>query len=118
MWRPGRAVPHKGREQSMRVSAIPRVELGLIPIALHDAFPEPAGAAMAVLLSLIPIAVGTAVLRYRLYDLDLVLNRALVYTILSAMTAAVYLAVVVLAGLVAGWGRGLAAQIVATGVAA
>ena len=57
-------------------------------------------------------------LRYRLYDLDIVLNRVLVYTTLSAMTAAVYLAIVVLAEVVAGWGHGLGVQIAATIVAA
>jgi hypothetical protein len=38
----------------------------------------------------IPIAVGFAVLRYRLYDIDVVINRALVYGSLTAMLAAVY----------------------------
>ena len=57
-------------------------------------------------------------LRYRLYDLDIVVNRVLVYATLSAMTAAVYLAIVVLAEIVAGWGRGLVVQIAATVAAA
>src|SRR6185295_5382346 len=85
---------------------------------LHDAFPVPAGVVSSILLALIPLAIGIAVLRYRLYDLDLVLNRALVYTALSAITAAVYLSIVVLAQLVAGWGRGLGVQVAATVVAA
>jgi hypothetical protein len=38
----------------------------------------------------IPIAVGLAVLRYRLYDIDLLINRALVYGPLTAMLALVY----------------------------
>jgi hypothetical protein len=38
----------------------------------------------------IPIAVGFAVLKYRLYDIDVVINRALVYGSLTAMLAAVY----------------------------
>ena len=36
-----------------------------------------------------PVAIGVAVLRYRLYDLDIVLNRVLVYAMLSAMTASI-----------------------------
>jgi hypothetical protein len=39
----------------------------------------------------VPIAVGFAVLRYRLYNIDLLINRTLVYSLLTAMLAAVYL---------------------------
>ncbi len=41
--------------------------------------------------STIPIAVGIAVLRYRLYDIDLLINRTLVYGSLTASLALVYL---------------------------
>jgi hypothetical protein len=43
----------------------------------------------------IPIAVAFAVLKYRLYDIDLVINRALVYAPLSATLAGAYLGSVV-----------------------
>jgi hypothetical protein len=43
----------------------------------------------------VPIAVGLAVLRYRLYDIDLIINRALVYGPLTAMLALVYVGSVV-----------------------
>jgi fumarate reductase subunit C len=51
----------------------------------------------AALLSLtaVPIAVGFAVLRYRLYDIDLLINRALVYGSLTATLALVYVGGVV-----------------------
>ncbi len=46
----------------------------------------------AVLLSYagVPIAVGFAVLKYRLYDIDVIINRTLVYGSLTAMLLAVY----------------------------
>ena len=47
-------------------------------------------------LLLMPVAMGIAVLRYRLYDIDLLINRALVYGALTALLVGVYLGSVVL----------------------
>jgi hypothetical protein len=49
-----------------------------------------------LVLQSIPVATGIAMLRYRLYNIDLLINRTLVYGSLTAMLAAVYLSSVAL----------------------
>ena len=46
--------------------------------------------------TLVPIAVGIAILRYRLYEIDIIINRAVVYVSLTATLVALYLGGVVL----------------------
>ncbi|MDQ3862782.1 MAG: hypothetical protein M3317_04655 [Actinomycetota bacterium] len=42
----------------------------------------------------VPVAIGFAVLRYRLYEIDIIINRTLVYGSLTAMLVALYFGVV------------------------
>jgi hypothetical protein len=48
----------------------------------------------------LPVSAGIAILKYRLYDIDVLINRTLVYSVLTALLVAVYVgSVVVLQGL-------------------
>jgi signal transduction histidine kinase len=47
-----------------------------------------------ILVSLFPVFLGVAVLRFRLWDINLILNRALVYSTLTLLVAGVYILVV------------------------
>jgi signal transduction histidine kinase len=71
----------------------------LVVVPFGDLLPrglEPVGnVAFGVILAFLPISAGIAILRYRLYDIDLVINRTLVYGALAGFITAVYVGVVV-----------------------
>jgi hypothetical protein len=57
-------------------------------------------------IALLPITAGIAILRYRLYDIDRIINRTLVYAGLSAVLAGVYALCVVVLPRTVGANRG------------
>jgi len=77
----------------------------------------PEGVASDVLFGLsiafVPIAAGVAILRHRLYDIDRLINRTLVYATLTAVLGTVYAGAVLVLGLVGGVGGELPSWAVA-----
>ena len=77
----------------------------------------PEGVASDVLFGLsiafVPIAAGVAILRHRLYDIDRLINRTLVYATLTAVLGTVYAGAVLVLGLFGGVGGDLPSWVVA-----
>jgi len=73
---------------------------------------------MAIALWAVYVAIGIAVLRYRLYDIDRLINRTLVYGLLTAGGVGVYIAVVQGAEWLLAEGVGLGGSLLATAVIA
>ena len=73
------------------------IVLIVIPLAIDTPswFVRAATAIFTAAGTTIPVAIGIAILRYRLYDIDLLINRTLVYGTLTATLVAIYFGVVV-----------------------
>ena len=67
---------------------------------------------------LLPLAIGAAILRYRLYGLDYLISRTAVYGLLTASGVGVYVAVVKLSEWLLREGAGLGSSLLATAVIA
>ena len=65
-------------------------------------------AVLGVCFASVPLAAGVAILRYRLYEIDVVVNRTLVYAALTLILGAAFAATVVLLGTALGRGSGWA----------
>ena len=68
--------------------------------------------------ALIPLAIGVSVLRYRLFDIDLIINRTLVYSALTVGVAVLYGLVVGALGVLFQAANNLLLSLLATGLAA
>ncbi|HSL10748.1 MAG TPA: histidine kinase [Actinomycetota bacterium] len=85
------------------VAIVPSAVFGLDPDA---ELPSLLGSIAVMTFLLIPITIAIAVLRYRLYDIDFVVRKTVVFAVLATFIAVVYAAIVVGVGALVGSGAG------------
>ena len=88
--------------QQLKWLAYAAVMLVVVTIA-SSWLPDTLSIVMSTSMTLLfPVATGIAVVRYRLYDIDRLINRTLVYGLLTALLGAVYAGTVLVLGQVFG----------------
>lgn len=93
---------------------------GVASISSNNLFLEAIEVVMILSIGSIPVAAGAAILKYRLYSIEVAVNRALVYGALAALVTLIYgLAVLLPAVLIFGLGGGqLLLPLIATAIIA
>ena len=115
-WRRAPAGALERRQVSMLALAA-ALGLAIVLVPFGTGEPSwPVTAATLAAFALIPAAIGVAILRHHLYDIDVTLNRSLVYGGLTAAVVALYAALVWAAA--QPFGSRTGASVVATGLAA
>jgi hypothetical protein len=90
----------RGQERQQLKWLVYATSVAMVGMLGAVSFPPPLGDFFFVVsligFAAMPVAVGVAVLKYRLYDIDVIINRTLVYGSLTAALVAVYLVCVML----------------------
>jgi hypothetical protein len=74
-------------------AAVSALVVGVAAFSGNNPLPE-----VEITVPLIPVAVGIAIFKYRLYDIDRLISRTLAYAIVTALLVGVYAGLVILAG--------------------
>jgi hypothetical protein len=82
------------RQQFKWFAASAGLLLVSLPFSAAFNYSDVAGAVFGVALIALPVSVGIAIFRYRLYEIDLIVRRTLVYGVLSALLAGLYFGIV------------------------
>jgi hypothetical protein len=78
---------------------------GLVAISIVDSLPAAATSAavqaiedvLGILVAALPVAIGVAILKYRLYEIDRIISRTLAYAVVTGLLIGVYAGLVLLA---------------------
>jgi len=98
-------------------SLVAAIVLGVVGIFLWGIVPG-TGVLPALATLVLPAGIAVAILRYRLYELDLVVNRGAVYAVMTVCVVGGYVAAVGLVGAVLSPSGDLVVSLVVTGVVA
>lgn len=80
------------------VAILVGVPLAAVSISVFNASELVGDAVFGLFIALLPASVGVAILKYRLYDIDRLINRTIVYGLLTAVLAACYASGVLVSG--------------------
>ncbi|MBW3579135.1 MAG: hypothetical protein KY462_15655 [Actinobacteria bacterium] len=95
--------------------------VALIPLSMpFETVPIVSPVMFSLIFLSLPVAIGVAIFKYRLYDIDVVISRTLIFAGLAAFITGIYVAIVVGVGTLIGAGDdpNLALSIVATALVA
>jgi signal transduction histidine kinase len=110
---------HAGNEERQQIKWFTFAAVPAVAVVIGPLFFNPSGLYLLVsFLATVGVAAAAwiAIFRYRLYDIDVILNKTLVYGVLAAFITVVYVLVVVVFGAFIGATEGL--SLVATAIAA
>jgi len=74
--------------------------IGVVPLLTESSSASPAGRLISALapiaVACLPLSIGVAILKYRLYDIDRLISRTLSYAVVTGLLVGVYVGIVVL----------------------